>query len=365
MTDSADVLGVVAKAEMRTGAGDWAEAATLWGQVTAANPVNGDYWARLAEARFAAKEYAAAREAYEKVLELGVRAVYRQQCRDDLPELLPGEVAYRIACCQAALGYRDEAIDALAAALDRGFRDLGRAQDEEYWKPWHDDQRLRDLLGIVEVEGLSRDEGWRTDLRLLARELKRRAYAPFALIAEEEFDRTVARLDHDIPGLTDAQILVGMMKLVRHLDDGHAGVRPPADSVELSRLLPLDLFLFSEGLYVIAVGPGLGHLLGAKVEKIGRHTVDEAITALDPIIVRDNQQQVTLMVPVFLQYTAFLRGLGIIDDLAKATLTFRTADGTIREVTLDAEPGERQWDRYPPGWTALADTGLADQYGTS
>ena len=70
--------------------------------------------------------------------------------------------------------------------------------------------------------------------------------------------------------------------------------------------------------------------------------------------------QVALMVPVFLRYTAFLRGLGIIDDLAKATLTFRTPDGTIREVTLDAEPGERQWDRYPPGWTALADTGLTD-----
>jgi tetratricopeptide (TPR) repeat protein len=360
MTENADVLSVVAKAEMRTGAGDWAEAAALWGQVTAANPVNGDYWARLAEARFAAKEYAAAREAYEKVLELGVRAVYRQQCRDDLPELLPGEVAYRIACCQAALGHRDEAIDALAAALDRGFRDLGRAQDEEYWQPWHDDQRLRDLLGIIDTDGMSRDEGWRADLRLLAREIKRRAYAPFALIPEEEFDRTVARLDHDIPGLTDDQILVGMMKLVRHLDDGHAGVRPPADNEELSRLLPLELFLFSEGLYVIAVGPGLGHLLGAKVEKIGRHTVDEAITALDPIIARDNQQQVTLTVPVFLRYTAFLRGLGIIDDLVKATLTFRTPDGMIREATLDAEPGERQWDRYPPGWTALADTGLAD-----
>ena len=63
MTEGADVLGV-AKAEMRTGAGDWAEAAAQWGQVTAANPVNGDYWARLAEADFAAKEYAAAREAY-------------------------------------------------------------------------------------------------------------------------------------------------------------------------------------------------------------------------------------------------------------------------------------------------------------
>ena len=99
------------------------------------------------------------------------------------------------------------------------------------------------------------------------------------------------------------------------------------------------------------------------MEKIGRHTVDEAITALDPIIARDNQQQVTLTVPVFLRYTAFLRGLGIIDDLAKATLTFRTPDGTIREVTLDAEPGERQWDRYPPGWTALADTGGCSDTG--
>ena len=34
MTEGADVLGV-AKAEMRTGAGDWAEAAAQWGQVTA------------------------------------------------------------------------------------------------------------------------------------------------------------------------------------------------------------------------------------------------------------------------------------------------------------------------------------------
>jgi cytochrome c-type biogenesis protein CcmH/NrfG len=41
--------------------------------VTAANPVHGDYWARLAEARFAEQDYAAADLAYRKVLELGVR----------------------------------------------------------------------------------------------------------------------------------------------------------------------------------------------------------------------------------------------------------------------------------------------------
>jgi hypothetical protein len=359
MIKPGDFLAIVARAELRTASGDWAEAAALWAQVTAENPVSGDYWARLAEARFASQEYTAAHQAYEKVRELGVRAGHQLQYREDLPELLPGEVAYRIACCLAALGQRDEAIGALAVALDRGFRDLDRARDDEYWKPWHDDQRLRDLLGLIDTGDMTRDQGWRADLRLLAREIKRRAYAPFALIPEEEFDRSVAQLDHDIPGLTDAQILVGMMKLVRHLDDGHAGVRPPDSrhkTKDLSRLLPVDLFQFSEGLFVTATSPGHEHLLGTKVERIGRHTVTEAISALDPVIVRDNQQQVTFMVPRFLRYAAVLQGLGIIDDLKKVSLTVRDADGTSREVTLNAEPGEHLWDRYPPGWTALADT---------
>jgi hypothetical protein len=363
MIKPGDFLETVARAELRTASGDWPEAAALWAQVTAENPVNGDYWARLAEARFAGREYAEAHRAYEKVRELGVRPGHRQQYREDLPELMPGEVAYRIACCRAALGQRDEAIDALAVALDQRFRDLDRARDDEYWQPWHDDQRLRDLLGIVDTDGLTRDQGWRADLRLLAREIKRRAYAPFALIPEDEFDRDVARLEHDIPGLTDAQILVGMMKLVRHLGDGHAGVRPPDrrhKNEDLSRLLPVEFFLFPEGLFVIAAGPGHENLLGTEVEKIGRHTVTDAISALDPVVVRDNEQQVTFMVPQLLRHTAVLQGLGIIDDLKKASLTVRGADGTSREVTLDAEPGEHLGDRYPDGWTALADTILAD-----
>jgi len=63
MTQAADVLATVARAQLRSGAGDWAEAAELWAEVTAANPVNGDYWARLAEARFAGQDHAAARHA--------------------------------------------------------------------------------------------------------------------------------------------------------------------------------------------------------------------------------------------------------------------------------------------------------------
>jgi tetratricopeptide (TPR) repeat protein len=356
MADPAAFLDLLARAELRSAAGDWAEAAGLWDQVTAANPVHGDYWARLAEARFAVEDFAAAALAYTKVLELGVRPEYRLRFQADPPELLPGEVAYLIACCQARLGRREEAIDALAAALGRGFRDLDRAWADERWQAWREDERLRDLLGIVEVTGLSRDEGWRADLRLLARELKRRACAPFALIPEEEFDREVARLDDSIPGLTDTQVIVAMMRLTAHIDDGHAGIGMPDGDDELARLVQLEFFLFAEGLFVTAAGPGYSRLLGAEVEAIGGRTVEEAVTALEPLIARDNDQQVTSAIPRFLRHTAVLHGLGLTRDLGQVTLRVRFPDGTSGEAAVDAVPGQFRWDRHPTGWTRLTDT---------
>jgi tetratricopeptide (TPR) repeat protein len=356
MADPGAFLDLLARAELRSAAGDWAEAAGLWDQVTAANPVHGDYWARLAEARFAAADFAAAAVAYTKVLELGVRPDYQVRFRADAPDFLPGEVAYLIACCQARLGRRAEAIDALAVAVGRGFRDLDRARADDCWQAWRDDERLRDLLGVVEVEGLSRDEGWRADLRLLARELKRRAYAPFALISEEEFDREVARLDGSIPSLTDTQIIVAMMRLTAHLDDGHAGIRMPDGDNELSRLVQLEYFLFAEGLFVTAAGPGYSRLLGAEVETIGGRTVDEAVAALEPLIARDNDQQVRLAIPRLLRETAILHGLGLTGDLGQVRMTVRFPDGTSGEEAVDAVPGRFRWDRHPPGWTRLTDT---------
>ena len=85
------------------------------------------------------------------------------------------------------------------------------------------------------------------------------------MIPEEEFDREVARLDDSIPGLTDTQVIVAMMRLTAHLDDGHAGIRMPDGENELARLVQLEFFLFTEGLFVTAAGPGYSRLLGAEV----------------------------------------------------------------------------------------------------
>ncbi len=79
------------------------------------------------------------------------------------------------------------------------MRDLARVRTDERWEEFRGDQRIRDLVGIIDPDGMSRDEGWRYDLAFLAREIKRLAYAPFAVQPEAEFDRVVAELDARSP----------------------------------------------------------------------------------------------------------------------------------------------------------------------
>jgi tetratricopeptide (TPR) repeat protein len=357
-----DLVGyyrILARAAARSGAAQWTEAAGLWQQVTERNPVSGGNWLRLAEARYAVKDYPAALQAYGRVADLGVRPMRSPGAvlPADVPYASPGEIAYRIACCHAGLGDREQATEALGGAVSKGFRDLDRAREDDLWESLREDARVREMLAIIDTAGLSRDEGWRTDLRLLAREIKRRAYAPFALIPEQEFDRSVGDLDHQIPDLSDAQIMIGMMKLLRPLGDGHAFIREPEDSQQLARALPVEFYLFTEGLYVTAADPAWLRLLGARIDKIGGRPVEEVMAALDPLISRDNEQEVAFKAPALLRRVAILHALGLVDDPGKATLAVRFPDGSSGEVTVDAIPAKpgRSYP-YPPGWQALHDT---------
>ncbi|MEA3033260.1 MAG: hypothetical protein QOH86_1276, partial [Sphingomonadales bacterium] len=54
---AASFVALVQQADARTAAKDWAAAAPLWERVVAANPVEGRFWDRLGTARFRAGDY--------------------------------------------------------------------------------------------------------------------------------------------------------------------------------------------------------------------------------------------------------------------------------------------------------------------
>jgi hypothetical protein len=75
---------------------------------------------------------------------------------------MPGEIAYRIACCEAAAGDHEAAVAALRVALDRGMRDLARVRSEEYWEQLRADQRIDFELPYSKVRANAADLFWQT-----------------------------------------------------------------------------------------------------------------------------------------------------------------------------------------------------------
>jgi tetratricopeptide (TPR) repeat protein len=363
MTDIAGYLRTVAQAEEKSASAEWPAAAALWQQVVADNPVHGYYWDCLARARYELADYRGALTAYRQVDELGVGG----RMFDAAESVFAGEVAYRIACCQAGLGEREAAITELGRALRLGFRDLDRPRGEEIWAPLRADDRVRELLAIIDPAGLSRDQGWRADLSFFARELKRRAHAPFAVVSEQDFDAAVADLARRVPELTDAQLIVGLYALLRPLGDGHARARPPEDREDLALALPVKFYLFPEGVFVTAAAPEYRGLLGARVLGYGGRPIHEVLAEINPLLPRDNDQQVASLGPEVLRWTPLTHAMGLAADPAQAALTVRYPDETTGEVTVRAvAAGPRDYPTVAPppaptgprpaGWISLPDT---------
>ncbi len=323
--DSDSYQAMVRQAEAKMLAQEWANAAALWQRATEMNPHFGSNWTQLATAQYRAGNYAKAIAAYEMVYELGVG--------------YPFNALYNIARCHARMGDKEKALRYLERALEAGFRNLRSVQTDDDLKVLHDDVRFKKLAAIVDTGKMTRIEGWRYDLWLLARELQRLHYDPYRQVSKPVFEAYVNKLHNDISKLSDHQIEVGLMKLARLAGDGHTGIAPLYAMQASRKAVPVQFYLFTEGLFIIAASPKYADLVGAQVLGIGTHTVDQALAGLDPIISQDNKMWPKLIAPGRLIYPQLLNGLGLLPQADALPLTIKDAAGNTRSVTLPVESG--------------------------
>ena len=315
-----------ARAGEKLAAQQWAEAAALFARLTEINPHQGRYWSQLGQARLRGADYRGAIQAFEKALELG--AGY------------PFNAAYNIACSYALMGQKEQSLKWLEQALEMGFRNLQQVRTDENLKSLRGDLRYIKLAALDDVSKMSRDEGWRYDLWLLARELKRVHYDPFKKITKEEFEAYVKKLHDEIPKLTDPQIEVRLIGLSRLMGDGHTRLQSTTAVPPQRRSVPAQFYLFTEGLFITSAAPKQADLVGAQVVRIGEHTIDKVMTALDPIISRDNQIWLKTIAPGLMRNPRVLNGLGLIPEVDKMTITVTDGTGKTRTAQLAAEPEE-------------------------
>ncbi len=79
---------------------------------------------------------------------------------------------------------------------------------------------------------------WRKDLHVLATEIPHRHKNAFAYTSRGEFDGAVAELDERIPHSNEYEVMVGMMRILAKIGDGHTRCDDPFNSFSQ---FPLDL----------------------------------------------------------------------------------------------------------------------------
>ncbi len=196
---------------------------------------------------------------------------------------------------------------------------------------------------------------WRQDLRFVADSLPPMHSNFFHSVSREHFRAALDSLEARVPALTHHEIVVELARIVALVGDGHTRLTLPFDSAAgfftghsetqppkipglVFRHLPVRLYSFDDGLHVTSASPTFQNLLGAKVVRIGRLTVDDAVAAVTPTVHRDNPMQLRGLLPNWLVVPEILQARGVIEDLEQVPLEVEDTTGARRTVRLTPVP---------------------------
>jgi hypothetical protein len=222
------------------------------------------------------------------------------------------------------------------------------------------------ILGLAgfraDAQNLLTAQEWRSDLQYLAAQILKVHPGAFHQLTEQEFRSAVADLDSRVPRLSDTEVEVELIRLVAALGEGHSRISLPglpdamSDVADITpykdpRLafhrLPLELYRFADGLYVVAATAKWQSLVGSKVVDIGGHSAESLQQALRPLINRDNNMGAKLIAPQLMVVPEVLHGLHLIADPSWVRVVVQPAAG--KAVSMDLPPlaaGEQpQWHR--------------------
>jgi len=320
---------------------NWGEAAVLWERLANANPLNGYFWEYLANAYFQDKKYSKAIPAYIRLIELGYG--------------VPANRAYDIACCYSLLKDKKQSLSWLQKALDMGYYYILHAQTDSDLKFIADEPAFKKLLFLQDVSKMTRIEGWLYDLDMLQWEVKRKAISsPDQDLPS--FYASLGKLRKLIPKLTDAQITVELMKMIRYIGDGHSNIFLPVSKPAFKETLPVQFYLFAEGLYIIAADPVYKELLGCEVLQFENKNIDEVINALEPLNGRDNKMTTLVTLPYLMRYPILLTTLGVISSNKKVELKVKNLKGAVKTVYVASDTSQPDiWNiqPHPKGWVSF------------
>lgn len=183
----------------------------------------------------------------------------------------------------------------------------------------------------------ARSRGWRSDLDVLVREVRRQHYLYRATPLPMGFVSGIERLKASVERFDDERLLAEAGRLMVMLGDGHTYLLPAMATRVPGRWLPLQCYAFPDGVYVVSAPPTYADLVGSRVERVGDLTAAQALTRVAPFVPKDNAMGVQWMGPFALRFRGILDAIGAGAGSSLA-MQFTLRDGTRVSRAVTFEP---------------------------
>jgi sulfatase modifying factor 1 len=174
---------------------------------------------------------------------------------------------------------------------------------------------------------------WQSDINDLFTRLSSEHPALYRTATAEEINTARSALDDSLGIWERERIIVELSRLLAMVGDGSTGVEDEWLDSHFRRL-PVELRYFGSELRVIAAAPGYEDAAGKILTAIGGRPVSEAVTAIRPLISRDNYAEWLVSVPRWISYGEVLDVLGFADGRFTVNAVFTGDDDAVLELRL-------------------------------
>lgn len=176
------------------------------------------------------------------------------------------------------------------------------------------------------------------------------------------FDARVAYLEANAGSLTDAEFMLGLARAQAEIDNGHSNT-PATRLVARFPRLPVRMTEMDGEIRILRVRPEQQPLLGARVERINGHTVEELLARFRDAYGGNDAFYLT-QAPALLDAPDFLAAVDAGEADMPVRLELTLADGETVQVLLDAEPAAPDAERafsgdLPQPWVHVTDGWVA------
>lgn len=186
----------------------------------------------------------------------------------------------------------------------------------------------------------ARVSGWRSDADVFVRELGRQHYLLRNGPLPDSIREMSEQFKRNVAGWSDERALAELMRIAAMAGDGHTYVLPFGAARVSTRMLPIRLYQFSDGLYVIDAAAGWEPLIGTEVRSISGVSAIDVMHRIRPYVARDNDAGIVWAGPVLLRFAGYLEAVANrrITDTVSVQIRTRGRDTMVVLMPVPVPP---------------------------